>query len=187
MSELRLALAVPRWAGRFYLRHWVLLGGLSLIASVQRLVVVNWTDEVPGGVAFASEVVVLAARVLLVVVIWRLATRGKRLRWANARAFATRHWPSLVWQGVLLAVVFLVFDFGAEQVVGGLLPEAARQTYLAVLLFVKNPTVIAFTFVWWVGLIRQTAGQPSRPSAVSESSVRRKTVHSSIGSAPSDL
>jgi hypothetical protein len=65
---------------------------------------------------------------------------------------------------VLLAVAVLVFDVVAEQVVGGLLPESARQTYLAVLLFVKNPTVIAFTFVWWVGLIRQVA--VSRPVPV---------------------
>ncbi|MCC8250615.1 hypothetical protein [Saccharothrix luteola] len=155
MSELGLALEVPRWAARFYLRHWVVVVGLSLVASVQRLVVVNWGGLVPDGVAFASEVVVVAARVLLVVVIWRLATRGERLGWADARAFAARHWPSLVWQGMLLAVAFLVFDVVAEQVVGGLLPESARQTYLAVLLFAKNPTVIAFTFVWWVGLIRQ--------------------------------
>jgi di/tricarboxylate transporter len=164
VSELRLAVEVPRWAGRFYLRHWAVVIGLSLIASVQRLVVVNWGDVVPSGVAFASEVVVVAARVLLVVVIWRLATRGERLRWANARDFATRHWPSLVWQGVLLAAATAVFDFGAEQVVGGLLPESARQTYLAVLLFVKNPTVIAFTFVWLVGLVRQVA--VSRPVPV---------------------
>ncbi|KOX20945.1 hypothetical protein ADK67_28240 [Saccharothrix sp. NRRL B-16348] len=157
MSELRLAVEVPRWAGRFYLRHWAVIVGLSLVASVQRLVVVNWGDLVPGGVAVASEVVVVAARVVLVIVIWRLATRGERLGWADARSFATRHWPSLVWQGVLLAVAFLVFDVVAEQVVGGLLPESARQTYLAVLLFAKNPTVIAFTFVWWVGLIRQVA------------------------------
>ncbi|WP_156077466.1 hypothetical protein [Saccharothrix sp. NRRL B-16314] len=164
MSELRLALEVPRWAGRFYAEHWRLIVGLSLVASVQRLVVVNWGDEVPGGVALASEVVVVVARVLLVVAIWRLATRGERLRWKNFTAFTARHWPSLVWQAVFLAVAFLVFDLGAEQGVGGLLPDAARQTYLAVLLFVKNPTVIAFTFVWWIGLIRQTA--VSRPAPV---------------------
>ncbi len=164
MSELRLALEVPRWAGRFYLRHWAVVVGLSLVASAQRLVVVEWGDLLPGGVALASEVVVMAARVLLVVVIWRLATRGERPAWSAARSFATRHWPSLVWQGVLLAVAFLVFDVGTEQVVGGLLPESARQTYLAVLLFVKNPTVIAFTLVWWVGLVRQAA--VSRPVPV---------------------
>ncbi|XVV02943.1 hypothetical protein ACQPW3_37235 [Actinosynnema sp. CA-248983] len=54
-----------------------------------------------------------------------------------------------------------------ESVVGGLLPADARQGYLAVLLFVKNPTVIALTFIWWVGLVRQT----SRGSGVRE--VRR--------------
>ena len=164
MAEWRLALEVPRWAGRFYLRHWAVIVALSLVGSVQRLVVVNWGAHVPGAVAFASEVVVLAARVMLVVVIWRLATKGERPTWAGARSFATRHWPSLVWQGVLLGAAFLVFDVGTEQVVGGLLPESARQAYLAALLFVKNPTVIAFVFVWWVGLIRQAA--VSRPAPV---------------------
>jgi hypothetical protein len=164
VGELRRAWDVVRWAGRFYRRHWVVIVGLSLVASVQRLVVVNWGDLVPGAVAFASEVVVVAARVVLVVVIWRWATRGDRLTWADARSFGRRHWRSLVWQGVLLGVAFLVFDVGAEQVVGGLLPESARQGYLAVLLFAKNPTVIAFTFVWWVGLVRQVA--VSRPAPV---------------------
>ncbi|MCE6999292.1 hypothetical protein LZG04_31460 [Saccharothrix sp. S26] len=164
MAEFRLAMEVPRWAARFYRRHWAVVVGLSLIASVQRLLVVNRGDHVPGAVAFASEVVVLAARVLLVAVIWRSATRGERLTWAGARSFAARHWRSLLWQGVLLTAAFLVFDVVAEQVVGGLLPESARQTYLAVLLFVKNPTVIAFTLVWWVGLIRQVA--VSRPAPV---------------------
>jgi len=164
VAELRLAWEAVRWAGRFYRRHWAVIVALSLVGSVQRLVVVNWGEHVPDGVAFASEVVVVAARVLLVVVIWRWATRGERLRWADARAFATRHWPSLVWQGVLLAAAFLVFDVGAEQVLGGLLPESARQAYLAVLLFAKNPTVIAFTLVWWVGLVRQVA--VSRPAPV---------------------
>ncbi|MFI9012178.1 hypothetical protein ACIGNX_33545 [Actinosynnema sp. NPDC053489] len=164
VGELRLAWEVPRWAARFYRRHWVVVVGLSLVASVQRLVVVNWGGHVPGGVAFASELVVVAARVLLVVVVWRAATRGERLTWAAARSFAARHRSSLVWQAALLAVAFLVFDVGAERVVGGLLPEAARRTYLAVLLFVKNPTVIAFTLVWWVGLVRQVA--VSRPAPV---------------------
>ncbi|MFE2750729.1 hypothetical protein ACFXGA_01875 [Actinosynnema sp. NPDC059335] len=86
--ELRLALEVPRWAWRFYRRHWAVVVGLSLVGSVQRLVVVNWGDRVPGAVAFASEVVVLAARVLLVVVIWRRATGGERLRGGGRRGGA---------------------------------------------------------------------------------------------------
>jgi hypothetical protein len=101
--------------------------GLSLIPSVQRLVVM----------------------------IWRLATRHGQVRWARWRDFADAHWPSLVVQGGLVMAATLVFGFGLEDVVGGMLAESARQTYLAVLLFVKNPTVIAFTFVWMVGVVRQ--------------------------------
>ncbi|WP_447004222.1 hypothetical protein ACRAKI_32015 [Saccharothrix isguenensis] len=52
----------------------------------------------------------------------------ERLRCDNSTAFASRHWPSPVWQGVLPAAAFLVFDLGAEQGVGGLLPESARRT-----------------------------------------------------------
>lgn len=152
-TELELALEVPRWTWRFYLRHLPVIVGLSLVASVQRLVAVNW--GIPGPLALASEVLVMAARVLLLVVIWRLAMRDTEWRWSNLSSFAHLHWRSLVLQGVLLSVAFLVFDVVAESVVGGLLPHDARATYLAVLLFVKNPTVIALTFVWWVGLARQ--------------------------------
>ncbi|MBB5955204.1 hypothetical protein FHS29_001774 [Saccharothrix tamanrassetensis] len=160
MSEWKLALEVPRWAWRFYLRHLPVIVGLSLIPSVQRLVTVNW--GIPDGLALASEVVVMAARVALVAVIAWLALRGERLSWRNFTGFASAHWPSLVFQGVLLSVAFLLFDVVLETVVGGLLPAASRQTYLAVLLFVKNPTVIAFTFVWWVGLVRRTSRSGSR-------------------------
>ncbi|GAB3486837.1 hypothetical protein [Amycolatopsis cihanbeyliensis] len=105
---------------------------------------------------------VLEVRILLLVVIWRLAMRGVPQRdqppWSTASAFATAHWPSLVIQGFLLSLAFLTFDLLAEQVVAGLLPESARQGYLAALLMVKNPTVIAFTFVWMVGMLRQLLG-----------------------------
>ncbi|WP_433265214.1 hypothetical protein ACQPZF_37275 [Actinosynnema sp. CS-041913] len=160
MSELRLALAVPKWAWRFYLRHLPVIVGLSLIPSAQRLVAVNW--GMPDGLALASEVVVTAARVALVAVIAWLALRGERLSWERFTAFASAHWRSLVWQGVLLSVAFLLFDVALETVVGGLFPAEARPTYLAVLLFVKNPTVIALTFVWWVGLVRQTSRSGKR-------------------------
>jgi hypothetical protein len=153
MSELKLALEVPRWTWHCYTRNLGLVVGLSLIASVQRLVVVNWTDEISPALAAASEVVVLAARVLLVVLVWRIAMSGRRMR--SGREFARRHWPSLLWQVVFLGAAFAVFEVVAEHVVSALLPPPARQTYLAVLLFVKNPTVIALTFLWWIGVIRQ--------------------------------
>ncbi|WP_216212265.1 hypothetical protein [Amycolatopsis aidingensis] len=160
-AELALALAVPRWAFRFYLRYLPVIGGLSLVPAVQRLVVVNWAEQLPGWLATATEVLVLGVRILLLVVIWRLAMRGvpeHQQRWGTASAFATAHWPSLVLQGVLLSLAFLTFDLLAEHAVAGLLPESARQGYLAVLLMLKNPTVIAFTFVWLVGMVRQVFG-----------------------------
>ena len=153
MNELKRALEVPRWTWHCYTRHLGLVVGLSLIASVQRLVVVNWTGEISPALATASEVVVLAARVLLVVLVWRIAVAGRRLR--SGRDFARRHWRSLVWQFVFLGAAFAVFEVVAEHLVSALLPPSARQTYLAALLFVKNPTVIALTFLWWIGVLRQ--------------------------------
>ncbi|MEU7528626.1 hypothetical protein AB0A74_23040 [Saccharothrix sp. NPDC042600] len=162
---MRLAWEVPVWVWRFYLRHLPLVVGLSLVGSVQRLVVVNgW---LPAGLATASEVLVAVSRVVLVVAVAWLGLRGARLGWGRFSRFASAHWPSLVGQGVLLSVAFLLFDVVLETVVGGLLAPEARQGYLAVLLFLKNPTVIALTFIWWVGLVRQT----SRGSGVRE--VRR--------------
>ncbi|MFC4857651.1 hypothetical protein [Actinophytocola glycyrrhizae] len=154
-GEVRLALETPAWTWRFYLRHFLVVAGLSLVGSVQRIVVVNWGEHLPAALSVASEVLVMAARVLLLVIVWRLAMRAVSWRWDNLSAFAREHWPSLVIQGVLLSVAFLVFDVVAENVVAGLLPEDARSAYLGVLLFMKNPTVIALTFVWWVGLARQ--------------------------------
>ncbi|MCT2586330.1 hypothetical protein [Actinophytocola gossypii] len=157
-DELRLAAAAPRWSWRFYLRHLPLVGGLSLIPSVQRLVVVGSDGQLlPGWLNTTSEVVVMGVRVLLVVLVWRIAFAGARPDWNRARAFVDTHWRGLVCQSAFLVAAFGFFGVFAEQVVGGLLPESAQQTYLAVLLFVKNPTVIAFTMVWVVGAIRQAA------------------------------
>ncbi|RDI34895.1 hypothetical protein [Lentzea flaviverrucosa] len=156
MSEWKLALEVPRWTWWCYTRHLGLVVGLSSIASVQRLVTVNWTQDIDPVVATASEVVVLAARIALVVLVWRIAMAGRTFSWSTGREFARRHWRSLVWQAVFLGVAFAVFEVFAEHVVSALLPASARQTYLAVLLFLKNPTIIALTFLWWIGIVRQT-------------------------------
>ncbi|WP_307793398.1 hypothetical protein [Amycolatopsis sp. MtRt-6] len=164
---------MPSWTWRCYAGNWRPIVGLSSIASIQRLFVVNWTGQIPHGAALASEVVVLAARIVLVVLLWRLAMRGLTLRWSAGRAFARKHWRSLLWQSAFLGAAVLVFEVLAEHVLATLLPEPARQTYLAVLLFLKNPTVIALTLVWGIGLVRQVfrvrpaaepgAAEPSRP------------------------
>jgi hypothetical protein len=155
MSELKLALEVPRWTWQCYTEHLGLVLGLSSVASIQRLIVVNWTAQIPHGVALASEVVVLATRIALVVAIWRIAMRGQALRLSAGRAFARNHWRSLLWQGAFLGAAYLAFEVLAEDALSKLLPESARQPYLAILLFLKNPTVIALTFLWWIGVVRQ--------------------------------
>jgi hypothetical protein len=159
-KEWQLATSVPAWAWRFYRRHWAVIVGLSLVASIQRLIVVNWTEDIPEPAALASEVVVMGARLAIVVVVWRLATPAGRVSWQHCRTFVAEHWPSLLIQCGLIMLAALVFDTGLEGA-GALLPESAQQTYLAVLLFIKNPTIIAFTFVWLVGLARQLVVRPS--------------------------
>jgi hypothetical protein len=154
-SEFRQAAAVPRWAWRFYRRHLGAVVGLSLLPSVQRLVVVSWGDKVPDGAKVASEIGVTAVRVLLLVLIVRWAFDGVSTSWADARRFLREHPVSLVFQFGFLAVAFAIFDVVLERVVGGAFPESARDGYFGALLFVKNPTVIAFTFVWMVGVILQ--------------------------------
>lgn len=174
MSELKRAWEVPRWAWRCYTGHLGLVLGLSSIASIQRLIVVTWTARIPHGVALASEVVVLAARITLVVLIWRIATRGQTLRWSAGRTFARKHWRSLLWQGAFLGAAYLVFEVLTEDVLSRLLPESARQTYLAVLLFLKNPTVIALTFLWWIGVVRQVfRAQPAEMGDQARATVRK--------------
>jgi hypothetical protein len=165
MSELKLALEVPRWTWRCYTEHLGLILGLSSVASIQRLIVVNWTARIPHDVALASEVVVLAARIALVVAIWGIAMRGQALRLSAGRAFARNHWRSLLWQGAFLGAAYLAFEILAEDVLSKLLPESARQTYLAVLLFLKNPTIIALTFLWWIGVLRQVFRTKPAPVA----------------------
>ncbi|SFP85634.1 hypothetical protein SAMN05421810_103626 [Amycolatopsis arida] len=171
-DELRLALDVPRWAWRCYRRHLPLIAGLSLVPSVQRLLTVRWGEHLPHALALGSEIVVTGTRLVLLLLLWRLAMAGRRPTWANATEFWRAHWPSQLIQAGLLSLAFLTFDVVAERLVGALLPEPARPTYLAVLLFVKNPTVIAFTFVWWIGILRQVLTREEPATAAPRSAPR---------------
>ncbi|PRX50329.1 hypothetical protein B0I33_102450 [Prauserella shujinwangii] len=154
-EELRVAAEVPRWAWRCYRRHLPVIAGLSLVASVQRVVVVGFGEHVPALAAGLSEALVVVVRLALLALITRWALRGVPTSWANVNRFVTAHWPSLVIQTAFLGAVYLVFGVVAEELVLKLLPASARDAYLSALLFVKNPTIIAFTFVWVVGIVRQ--------------------------------
>jgi Ca2+/H+ antiporter len=153
--ELRLAFDPPRWALRFYLRRFPLVFGLSLIPAAQRYASQTW--PMPQAMDLALELVTLAARVLLVVIAFRIAV--PRIEFAEllrrARSFADRHWPSLVCQGGLLLLLTFLFKVAPENLVP--LWTDVGPGYTAVLLAVKNVTVIAFTMLWVVGVLRQFA------------------------------
>jgi hypothetical protein len=73
---------------------------------------------------------------------------------------------ALVLQLVGFAAAFLVLDTLPDLAIAPPVPESARPTHWAVLLAVKNPTVIAFTLVWELALLRQALlrGAEDRPA-----------------------
>ena len=162
-SSTRTAVEVLYWAFAFYLNHFLLIAGISLVPAVERFVFVVWGSAFSGVTNVMLEVFVLGVRLLLLAVIIRLAIYGDdRLRrldheekWERMRTFVRNRWPSLIVQAFLIAVALVVFDFIPEQIITLWISEDAENLYMAILLAVKNPTVIAFTFVWMVGIVRQ--------------------------------
>ncbi|QBI53061.1 hypothetical protein [Streptomonospora litoralis] len=162
-ANARLALEVPRWALDFYVRHLALVVGISLIPAAARFAVALWGEGLSAPAHIALEVIAEGTRLLLVVLLIRLAIlRDERVRsWSHLRAgrrikaFLARRWPSLLIQVVLLLGFTVVFDVIPERIVPLWLPASAEDTYWAVLLAAKNVTVIAFTIIWMVGAVRQ--------------------------------
>jgi hypothetical protein len=160
-THTRTALEVPRWALGFYLRHFAVVAGISLVPSAQRFVA--QLTVLPEPVGIALEVLTMGARLLLVgVIVWLAFAKDTTIsglnsaeRWMRCKAFHRTQWPSLVIQLGLIGVAVLVFDVLPDQFIAPLVPEDSRRIYWAVLLGVKNPTIIAFTLVWIVGIFRQ--------------------------------
>ncbi|MFE1468687.1 hypothetical protein [Nocardiopsis dassonvillei] len=162
-AHLRLALEPPRWALAFYVRHLPLVVGLSLVPAVERFGVALWGDALATPSRVALEVLAQGARVVLIVLVIRIAIlkdervrAGRRLGdGRRVQAFLDHRWPGLLWQGVLLLALFAVFSVVPEQVVPLWIPASEQDLYWALLLAVKNVTVIAVTLVWMVGAVRQ--------------------------------
>jgi hypothetical protein len=158
-----LAAEVLREAWRQYRDHLVPILGLSLVGSVQRAFVQYAGAGLPGWAGVALEVLVEGCRVLLVVLLVRwVLVADRRLRGLRIGAgfrrvvrFARRHPRALALQLVGFAAAFLVLDTIPDLAIAPLVPASAQPTYWAVLLAVKNPTVIAFTLVWEVALLHQ--------------------------------
>lgn len=143
------------WTWHFVTRHLVLVLGLGLIAAGSRVIAQLWPETAPGALL---EVVVWLSRLLLIVGAVRigiLADPGFRLNEINNRIdhFVHDRWPSLVIDGALLLVAFVVFSV-PEWAASGL-SGAQEDRYWALLLAIKNLTVIPLTFLWIVSIARQ--------------------------------
>ncbi len=146
------ALDALRWAISFHGRHLLIISALMLVPSIQRFVIMS--RDLPGPVATASEVLVMAARIALLVYVIRAIGPAPHA-WASAKAFLRDRWPSLLITLGLLAVAFAFFDLALERVVPLVVPDDAEDTYRSVLFAVKNLTVIPFTMIWMVSVVRQ--------------------------------
>jgi len=185
--SVALALDVIGWSLRFYGRHLGLVVGISLIPSAQRAVSQLWGEQMPSWVGMAGEVVTTVVRVMLFVVILRIAILDDdRLRevpgaaaWQRVVRFARREWRSLVVQVLAFAALFAFADLVPDRVIAPRIPAGAHDTYWATLLAIKNPTVIAFSMIWQIGAVRQALllGAPCvMPAPGSGHDRRRDTV-----------
>lgn len=164
---------VPRWALGFYREHLFLIVAISLVPAVHRFVFILWGWNFP---SLILEVLVTGARILLIgVIIWiaiyrddGISQMSDETKQGRMEAFFSAEWPSLIVQFALLAGVIVVFNFILEQIVVQWLPPNLEAIYLASLIAAKNPTVIAFTMIWMVGIVRQmllyTPGSAEKPA-----------------------
>ncbi|BCJ68479.1 hypothetical protein [Polymorphospora rubra] len=174
-AGLTLSVAAARWATHFYARHFWLVFGLSMIPTAQRFVAVRYGDQLPAAVDIGGEIVTGLSRLLLVYVVLRLVSREPDLsgltpgqRWrcltagidARVRAFWT--------QFLVLAVAFVLLDVLPNTAVAVLVPDGRQELVTSVLVSVKNPTVIAFTILWMVGIGRILIVDGRRAGAVGE-------------------
>jgi hypothetical protein len=170
MGNGRLAGEVLTEAWRVYTRRLLPIVGLSLVGSAQRALVQYVGDDLSTPGALALEGVTWASRVLLVVLIWRWVIgsdarlRGVGLAEALRRVgrYARRHPGALLLQLGGCAVVVLVFDVIPDLLIAPLVPAESQATYWAVLLAVKNPTIIEFSAVWFLALLHQALVRGAR-------------------------
>ncbi|GIE35470.1 hypothetical protein Ait01nite_085150 [Actinoplanes italicus] len=155
-DTLSLGSAAATWAGGFYLRHFVLVFGLSLIPTLQRFAVVRW--DLPPAVSITTEVLVALVRILLVALAVRLMVLECGFpapeAWARLKFGLDARRIAFWGQWALLAVAFATFDLVPNVLIATVVPESGRELVTAWLVAVKNPTIIAFTVLWMVGIAR---------------------------------
>lgn len=149
-SALALGGGALRWALHFYAAHFWLVFGLSMVPAVQRFLLVRSGDSLPTAIVWGGEALTMAARVLLVYLVLRLMVAefgpmSIAQRWRLFTAGVDNRLRDFLLQFVLLGLAFAVFD---------VLPRLLIKVDESILLAVKNPTVIAMTILWMVGVGR---------------------------------
>lgn len=150
------------WAWGFYLRHLTWIVGLSLIVSAQRVVSVLWGHALPPLLNLSLEGLTAVVRLFLLVLVARLAwaewtansPERPRRTLRQHSASLLRHRRTLVTQLSLLLLVSLLFKVVPELLIAPLVPTSGQKLYTALLLAIKNPTIIAFTSIWIIGMAR---------------------------------
>jgi len=144
-------------AARFFGRRYPVVFAFGVGVSVQRALSVRYPDAWPPAAGVAGEVFTLVVRLLFLLWVARALLREPGLTaHAGTRlaGFARRDWRVLLGHLVLLTAAALLFNNVLEGAGAALLPESARSTFLAWLLAVKNVTVIPFTLIWLVTMVR---------------------------------
>jgi hypothetical protein len=168
---------VYREAWRCYRSHLGPVIGLALVGSIQRAALQWWGDGWSGATVGLLELTVMASRIGIVVLAFRwLISADQSLRGIGFREglrrvgrYLRRHWRAAIGLVVSLMAVGVVTDLIPDVVIGRRIPEDTRATYFAILLAVKNPTVIAYTMLWDVALLHQALrlGGPDRERRIS--------------------
>jgi hypothetical protein len=156
VAMMELGWAAATWAARFYLHHFALVFGLSMIPTLQRFAIVRW--DPPAAVSITTEVLVALTRILLAALVVRMMVVESgfagREAWARLMAGIDARRIAFWGQWVLLAAAFVVFDVVPNALIATVVPESARNLVTAWLVAVKNPTIIAFTVLWMAGIAR---------------------------------
>lgn len=156
------AVQVLATAATCYRRHAGVVIGLSLVGSFERAVLQLWGQDWSSTTIWSLELVVIAARVALFLYVFRvlissdahLAAVPIREGAHRVARFVGRQWRMLLVQVVLAVVVFVLVEAVPDGVIAPAIPADARPTYWAAVLAIKNPTIIAFTMIWEIALLR---------------------------------
>ncbi|WP_152991403.1 hypothetical protein [Frankia sp. R43] len=162
-----------RWAARCYRDNAALLVALAAAASLQRFGTIRYGDELPAAIGPAGEALTGLTRIAVIAVALRALAREpelapltprERLDLFGSAAGARRR--ALVAPALLLAAAFVIFDVIPNAVITlRVEPADRRELIQAILVAVKNPTVIVLTMLWMVGLARELMTEHLRAAA----------------------